>query len=521
MLLFSNLSFCQNIDSLLHHLEFSMEKHDYYDKQKKNRIDSLLKERNKINSQSRIFMFNNEIFEEYQFYSFNKALHYIEENIQIAKQQKDNLLLNQAKLKLAILLVHSGRYKESIDVINDIHRKSLSKTSINDYYTVFSEGYSWLSYNTIVSSSKSSYTQQYHAYQDSLYSRLKPNSEEALRIKEKEYRDNRNLAMAFKINSQRLSKVKDGSRLFSLVTFERSLLYELNNNSTQQKKYLILSALSDIKASVKDNASMGTLAKILFTEGDIGRAHRYINFSYNDAEFYNSKLRFLDIANIMPLITKAYERKIHKQKQKQEYSLIFTSVLVILLLITIYIIYKQVKKISRTRNELKVVNKNLRKLNIKLSELDEIKEHYIGSFLNLCSEYITKLDAYRKLVRKYVKANRINALLKLSKPNKQLIDEELEIFNKIFDSSFLHMHPNFVESVNKLLKPSKQIILEDASKLNTELRILALIKLGINSSSRIAKNLRYSVNTIYNYRAAIKNNSIDKLTFEGMVKKIF
>ena len=113
----------------------------------------------------------------------------------------------------------------------------------------------------------------------------------------------------------------------------------------------------------------------------------------------------------------------------------------------------------------------------------------------------------------------MNALLKLSK-SKELIDEELQIFNKNFDSSFLHIHPNFVNDVNKLLKPDNQIILVDKTVLNTELRILALIKLGITNSSRIAKILRYSVNTIYNYRAAINKSAIDKENFEKMIKSV-
>ena len=113
----------------------------------------------------------------------------------------------------------------------------------------------------------------------------------------------------------------------------------------------------------------------------------------------------------------------------------------------------------------------------------------------------------------------MNALLKLSK-SKQLIDEELEIFNKNFDDSFLHIHPNFIESVNKLLKPENQLSSDNSSQLNTELRILALIKLGITQSSTIAKILRFSVNTIYNYRAAIKNYALDKETFESSIKNI-
>ena len=523
----------QTLDSLTNVLKNKMDKREVFDRQKEKRIQILIEKAAKTEDLKEKYLIFNEIIDEYRFYSFDKALTYIEQNIEIAENLSDSLYLNKTKLALSLLLVDSGRYKESIDALNEIKRQSIPKSLIDDYYIAYKEGYSGLSYNTTVKRSKALYSELYTAYQDSLYVRLDPNSEESLRLQEKQFRDSRQLDKALEINSKRLERVQIGIRGFSLITFERSLLYELKNDSETQKEYLILSAISDIEASVKDNASMGTLAKIMFAEGDIDRAHRYINFSFDDAEFYNSQLRFVNIANSLPMITKAYEERSAKQKDKLQDSLLFISILAGFLLIAMYLVFKQVKKVSEARNKLKTANEKLKEFNeklnasnedlkrlyLELSESDKVKEQYIGTFLNLYSEYITKLDVYRKLVRKYVNANQMNALLELSK-SKQFIDEELEIFNKNFDSSFLHIYPDFVTYVNELLKPDEQIVLKDASKLNTELRILALIKLGITNSSRIAKILRYSVNTIYNYRATIKTASKDKTNFEEMIKNI-
>jgi hypothetical protein len=532
--LYSGTIFSQDsLETLLSRLEDEMSRKEYYDNKKENRIQNILE---KIQYQSDIFKIyelNTKIFEEYEFYSFDKALEYVEKNIEIAEKLDNTLLLNRAKLKLALLLVNSGRYKESIDALNDIKKASLPDTLINNYYLAYEEGYSGLSFNTTVNSSKSKYNELYFAYQDSLNALLKPNSEEALRIKEKDYRDSRNLEMALEINSERLSRVELGERLYALITFERSLLYELKNDLFNQKKYLIQSAISDIIASVKDNASMGTLAKILFEEGDIDQANRYINFSYDDAEFYNSRLRFVNIANNMPLITKAYEKKTTKQKMNLQRLLVFISFLTIFLIIAVYYVFNRNKKLSEARNSLKLTNIKLTEFNHKLnasndelkylyqklSESNEIKEHYIGTFVNLYSEYISKLDTYRTQVTKYVQTNQIKSLLKLSK-SKQLLNEEIEIFNKNFDSSFLQIHPDFVVEVNKLLKPDHEIVLEDENTLNTSLRILALIKLDITSSSRIAKILMYSVNTIYNYRASLNKAAIDKDNFEEKIKSL-
>ena len=523
----------QKLDSLLIELEATMENHSIYDLQKEKRIKILLEKSNQTSDLKKLYKLYNEIYEAYEFYNFDNALKYIEENIQIAERLDDNLLLNQAKIKMGLLLVGSGRFKESVDVLKEIDRNALSESLINNYFIAHKEAFVGLAYNTVVKRSKLNYTELYKAYQDSLYTRLKPNTLESLRLKEKQYRDSHNIAEALEINKQRLGNIDKGSREFALVTFERSLLYEWNGEFEKQKEYLILSAISDIQASVKDNASMGILAMILFAEGDVDRAHRYINFSYDDAKFYSSQIRFVNIAKSMPLITKSYEQKNAKQKNKLQNSLLFISILASLLLIAIFYILKQIKNVSVTRNKLRKANKKLKEFNTKLnnsnedlkklylelSEVDKIKVHYIGNFLNLYSEYISKLDVYRKLVRKYVNSNQTDALLKLAE-SKQFIDEELQIFNKNFDRSFLHIYPNFVTEVNKLLKPERQIELADKTTLNTELRILALIKLSITNSSRIAKILRYSVNTIYNYRAAINKSSIDKENFEKMIKTI-
>ena len=523
----------QKLDSLLIELEATMDNHRIYDLQKEKRIKILLEKSNQTSDLKKLYKLYNEIYEAYEFYNFDNALKYIEENIQIAERLNDNLLVNQAKIKMGELLSSSGRFKESFDVLNDIDRNALSDSLIKNYFIAHKKTYSGLVYNTAVKNNKLNYSQLYAAYEDSLYTLLKPNTEEVLKLRERRFRDSHNIKKALEINTQRLENVFIGSRDYALITFERSLLYEWIGEFEKQKEYLILSAISDIQASVKDNASMGMLAMILFAEGDVDRAHRYINFSYNDAKFYSSQIRFVYIANRMPIISKAYEQKNAKQKSKLQRALIFISILTSLLLIAIYLIRKQVKNVSIARNKLREANdklndfnyklnksnKNLKELYLELSEVDKIKVNYIGTFLNLYSEYISKLDVYRKLVRKHVNSNQMNALLKLSE-SKQFIDEELQIFNKNFDRSFLHIYPNFVTEVNKLLKPEKQIELADKTTLNTELRILALIKLGITNSSKIAKILRYSVNTIYNYRASIKKYSLDKENFEKMIINI-
>ncbi|PXY45166.1 DUF6377 domain-containing protein [Flavobacterium hydrophilum] len=523
------------VDSLINVLQKEISNSKIYIKTKEDKIANLKSlltdEKASLNNQ---YFIINKIIDEYQYYSFDRALLFTEKNLDIAKKLKDKYKISESQLKLSRLLVDSGRYKEALDILKDIKRSNLNDNLLNIYYFNQKEAYSGLNFYTMVKINKNEYRELYYKYEDSLSKRIALSSAESMALLEKKYRDERKLPKALEINTQRLKNTKIGTREYSMVTFERSILYELLSDVDNQKKFLILSAISDIKSNVKDNASLSNLAMILYSEKDIDQAHQFISFSMEDAKFYNSQLRYVNISNVLTSITKAYDLRSSEQKFKLKTFLILISLLGLLLLAVVVYVYKQKNKISLARNNLKEANEQLnslnKELNIKnddlnnlymlLSKSNDIKVHYIGTFLNLYSEYIDKLDVYRKLVTKYITANKSRDLLDLTK-SKQVIDTELKLFYKNFDESFLQIYPNFITEFNKLLKEEDQIVLKNNDEiLNTELRIYALIRLGITNSSKISKILRYSVNTIYNFRVKIKNSAINREEFENQVKKI-
>ncbi|MBP1841308.1 DUF6377 domain-containing protein [Formosa algae] len=534
----SSIYATNELDSLIVKLENEMAKRELYDQAKELRITNLkihLSEPN-VSLENQYFL-TKKLISEYEYYSFDFTLHYIEENLAIAKAIDNSYFIKESTLRLAKLLATSGRYDESIKLLEDISSKNLSDELIRAYYIIYKRCYSELRSISTVKNISNKYNKLYFVYKDSLnaqISKLDANSDLYLKLIEQNYRDAADTKKALEVNSKRLAMAKMGSREFAMVAFDRSYMsYELHGNRIDQKKYLILSAISDIQSSVKDNASMSNLAVILFEEGDVDKAHNYISFSFEDAKFYNSKLRFLDISNVLPVIAKAYETKNIKQSNRLKKQLIFISVLSLILAVALFFIFKQFRKIKIGREHLKTANLQLKDLNEQLnssntdlkrlyeelSAVDTIKEQYVGSFLNLYSEYIDKLDNYRKNVRKYIVTNKTNDLLELVK-SKNIIDEELKLFYTNFDKSFLHIYPNFIEGFNALLKEEGKIVVKKENTLTVELRIFALIRLGIVNSSKISKILRYSVNTIYNYRVKVRNNALDRETFEDMVKKI-
>ena len=523
------------MDSLLVVLEETMESRAVYDQKKEQNINylkELLKDSTLTNES--VYQINNNIITQYNAYSFDSILTYIEKNISLAKQLRNQSLLDESQLKLAKLLASSGQYTEGIDILSRIKRFNLSGKLLDNYYWCYKKIYSDLSFYAISKANKNRYKEYYLSYSDSLLARHEPSTESYLAIKEGEYRDNRELDKCLMVNSRRLSIADFGTKIYSQIAFERSLIYEIQNNIEQQKKYLILSAISDIKCSVKDNASLPILAMLLFKENKIASAYKYINFSFQDAEFYNSKLRFVLISNVLPEITRAYELQIEDQKKQLKNFLIVISLLSLILLGSVFYVFKQIKYLKITKNDLIKANEQFNLLNLKLNESNSelellyeelsesslVKEHYIGTFLNIHSNYIDKLDDYRRMVKKHIVSKKISDLFEKTK-SKELIDEELKLFYKNFDETFLHIFPNFVEKLNHLLIDEGKLVPKQKGFLNTELRIFALIRLGITDSSKIAKLLRYSVNTIYNYRVKVKNNSRGlRDDFENDVMKI-
>lgn len=297
--------------------------------------------------------------------------------------------------------------------------------------------------------------------------------------------------------------------------------YQRLGNIDKQKENLLISSIADLQASVREYVSLRQLAVLLFQEGDIENAHEFLQIAMDDAQKCNARLRILEINDIFPIVNAAFVKKIQEQKMQQRVSIEIISLLVLFLLAAIWRIWKQLKKTSEAHRETKEANNQLKRLNAELvdfnkrltevihaiAENSKIKEEYIAQFMDQCSLYIEKIDAYRKSLNKLLSAGKIDDLKKVLKST-DLMDDELKAFYRNFDATFLKLFPTFVTDFNKLLISEGQIVLKKEGQLNTELRVFALIRLGITDSVKIAQFLRYSVTTIYNYRTKTRNKAL-------------
>jgi hypothetical protein len=272
----------------------------------------------------------------------------------------------------------------------------------------------------------------------------------------------------------------------------------------------------------------------LYEDGDIDRAYKYIRRSLDDALFCNARLRTIEISAMVPIIDKAYQLQTQARQRDLIISLVSISLLSLFLIVAIFFVYRQMKKLAVTRKDLSIANDQLNDVNHELSGINQelkvtndtlleaniIKEEYIGRYMDQCSVYIDKLDEYRRLLNKTAVAGKIDELLHSIK-SKQFIEDELKEFYDNFDSSFLQLFPTFVEEFKRLLSDHEDIQLKPGQLMNTELRIFALIRLGITDSVKISHFLRYSLSTIYNYRTKLRNKALGKRDeFEANVMRI-
>ena len=527
----------ESLDSLLNVLDKTIKEADTYVQIKENKLHELKKEARKTPPVSvERYHLNNDIYLEYKAYSSDSALHYLNENMLLARQLNDKERELKIQLELSYLLSSIGMYMEAADILNSIDRQTLPSSLLGHYYTCyehvyFEAGAAQPRYKMFASR----YVKLSHAYRDSMQVTLDPSSATYLWLRETQLREAGKYDEALEFSDRRLAESSFGTPQYALVAYQRFRLFESMGKKDEHLYYLVLSAISDVRSAIKEQSSLMVLAQELNSKGDLKRAYDYINFSWEISQFYKTRLR--SWMNITPLsmINGNYQDIIKQQNRELLIYIACVALLALLLVIALIYIYRQMKALSIAKKglqevnerlfslneELEEVNRHLRSTNLELSESNLIKEAYIARFFKLCSVYVDRLQAYRKLVNKKLQRGQVAELLKMTHLSNDIVTVEVQELYANFDSAFLHLFPNFVESLNALLLPDEQIVLKPDELLNTELRIFALIRLGIKDSSQIAELLHYSVNTIYNYRSRVKTKArVSRDDFEDLVAKI-
>lgn len=534
---------------LLHSLDSLLEQQDLFVRVKEERIKQLKMQYSRVKDVKELYAMNRMVYLEYRVYDADSALHYINKNIQLAQQTDNRTWEVVSLLEQSFVLTSSGLLTEALKAVSDIQPEELPQNLRSEYFGRLCTLYSRLrDYSSENSQLSEHYNNLQKAFRDSVYLTATPDELRYWNCRAWLYLGTPEIEpvkQAFEENKQTLS---NDSRKYSIATYNLSAIYRSENNESKYLENLILSAMADIRSVNGDIGSLQEIAEYLFKHGEIDRAYNYILYCSQKAMLFHNRVRIVKMSHLQNQIYKAYQEQSRTQQKRLQASLIAVSFLFLVLIGALLFIRKQMRrlkeanlKLDNTNQKLSVnmdalstvhqrleeVNMQLKDLNTQLQEVNDqlresnyVKEEYIGYVFNICSTYISKLEEFRKNINRKLKVGQIEDV-KAMTDSSATASNELKEFYQNFDTIFLHLYPDFVGDFNALLLPEERIELKEGELLNTELRIHALIRLGITDSVKIADFLHCSAQTVYNNRLRTRNKSIiPKEDFINAVKKL-
>lgn len=481
------------------------------------------------------FWINKMLYDESFVFNADSAMKYVDRNIQIATELKKKDWQDEWLINRSFMFAATGLLKEAGEVLEKVDSTSLSNGLKLSYYYQRSYLYSHL--GQYMGDQKQVNNKYYNEFENAnkhMLALVRPKdplywwcvaSCNELSPEDSLFSTLENVVLSSHHNT----------RLDAMNAYGLSNMYKRIGDKEKTMIYLIYSAMADLRVCNRDIASLQELSSLLYDAGDIDRAYAYMNYCLKAALLYPNRVRIINISTELDKIYANYQqRDIRWRNSLQNYLYVVTFFSIILVLVLIGL-YRQTKKLRKSRTELDSANHSLnqhvvelsqmhkqlvlanqelqnlnellRSANQKLQESNDVKEEYIGYVFSICSNYISKLDEYRKNINRKLKTGQFEEARQLT-DNSSLTQNELKDFYANFDAIFLRVYPDFVADLNSLLRPEEQILLKDASELNTEVRIYALVRLGINDSVKIADFLHCSPQTVYNHRLRMRNKAI-------------
>jgi tetratricopeptide (TPR) repeat protein len=508
-------------DSLISLLKNEIEHRDVYVNKKLERIEKLRSALPRVNGLSvpQQFDLYNTLYHEYKTFIYDSAFSYARKLIHTAYKLDDKTRIGYARVKLSFILISSGMFLETFDSLKVVETKYLVDSSRVDYYRLLARSYSDLNNYNNDDYYRRFYHQRTLLYMDSAIQLCDPGLPYYYYLKGVKYMHEKRYEEARQTFHALLDKYDLPYPQLAVNYFDLGGAYKNLNQTDKTVRYLIQSSLSDIRAATKETAAMHNLAKLLYERGDTENAYVFIKQALDDAQFYGARQRKAEIGSILPVIAAAQLNTVeHQRKTWLNYS-VGLSVLVLVVAGFSVIVYIQLKKLKAADAVITEANANLQRINQKLLEADKIKEEYIGYYFNNNAEYIDKIELFKNNIDRKIQNKKVDEIRHVVNTINPSHEREELYFN--FDKIFLKLFPDFVTLFNSYFEPADRIVLKENQLLNTELRIFALLRLGIHDSEKIARILGYSVNTIYAYKNRIKSKStLPNDVFEQKIMEI-
>ena len=508
-------------DSLLVKLNQTIEQRPSYMQRKEEALETLRQSLRKLsagNVEGRMNLYE-ALWQENRSYNTDSSLFYATALSQLAQQagneeQKQNALLHRATALMTI-----GMFKEADEIIKSLREGGVLPGQRSQFFHLGRSLFGLMADYAVTAQEKAAYASLTDDFRDSLLTIYEAGSNMYRMIYADKLTAHGKYAEALR---ELLPFTPTGDGRFDAgYHYTIAEAYYHMGRIEEARHYYTLAAISDMQSDTREYIALRKLAVILFQSGDIDRAYHYLTLCMADAKACNARLRILEILDTFPVVNEAYLEKKQQQQRVITGVLIAISLLVVSLIFAIFSVLKQKKALQQAQTDLAHANGQLNEVNRMLVEYNEemkrqnqlitetsyLKEAYITQYMDQCSSYLEKMESFRKRLRQLLSAGKTKEIQQALTSYNQEVETELAEFYDSFDTTFINLFPTFVEDFNALLREDEQVQLKPGQKLNTELRVFALIRLGITDSTKIAHFLRYSVTTIYNYRTRMRNRA--------------
>lgn len=505
-----------------------------YETQKDRRIADLKRRYDLTADQHLRTQLIDELISEFSAYNADSALYYINYNLQRPAVRDVAGEYTRLLIRRADVYAHAGLFADAAATLRAIPRDSLRTELLEDFYSTYCALYQYLCEYAGEHETARAYEQLRTTYTDSLGQVIQPGTFNYLTFIMSEKARTGQAPAAIEALENHLDKYPSGSREYSILASTLAYIYKTSGEPERFRYYLVLSAISDARGAVKENVSFREVATEMFEDGDIERANRYLKKSIADANFYSALMRNAQSSKMLPVIDEAFTSMQDQLTHRLRSMVWVTGILSAILLVAIFFILRQFRSVHRSKDklaaandelsnlsdQLRLANESLKCKNDELSEFNRTKEQYAGLFMEYCSTAISSLQHYQQSLRNLTAkgANRNYLLKKLE--STEIADQLLKNFYVKFDEAILNIFPSFVEKFNALLKPDECITLKSGELLNTELRLFALIRIGIDDNAKIAGFLRCSISTVYTYRSKMKKRAVNPENLENEVRNL-
>jgi hypothetical protein len=502
-----------NNDSLFNQLNIVLAKKEYYVQLKEERIKKYQTQLHSNTTLTKQFAIYQALYNEYKSFRYDSAYSYSKKLLRTAQMLNDPVKVALSKMNIGFTLLSAGMFKETLEKLDQLDVSLLDHATRIDYY--FLKGRCYLDWGDF--DHNNDYNDVYYpkaiTFIDSALSLSIPRSSNywaLLGLKNMRIRRYKESERDY-LSLLKLPHITPGQ--FAISASSLSYVYNVQGKHAQAISLLIAAAETDIQSATKETVAIYELANILYKNGNKNDAFNYIKEAMDEATFYGARQRQVTISSILPIIE---AQRVATVEQDRRSLLIYASIITLLVFFVIaftFIVFRQLKKLRIADNIIKDANASLQKsnnileeLNKKLGIANKIKNEYIGYYFNINSIYIDKLENFKKSLNKKLISKRYeDALVAVNNLN---LDAERKELYYTFDKVFLRLFPDFIEKYNSLFDPKDQAIIPKEELLNTELRIFALIRMGLHETERISRILGYSVNTIYAYKNRIKTKSL-------------